>query len=329
VTLVVAAPYVRFASRFTIGPWEFIPHRELTVDDTPSQMDFDRAKGLMALYHRSRRVREDFGCYVSRRRGLLGDPVPFAQLGLLRTVALFGFLDRNPVALELGGDDDANAGHRTWTSDNLFIAGHNVDPAGYVAARYGAMSQNLIAGLNIDDEHSEISPPAELVCPLMGSGADAVVTDALWTVLRQSTPEARRIRRAIDWLDLAWRNTPSVSQEMRIVLLKSGFETLLDVGDRVVDQRAALQALLPRVAPRRRLRQVPTLAGQLRAERMSDLEWWYTNLAFLRNAITHGDVITGGMHRFGRTYHLWIAELRLRQVIKECVAQRGFPLVPM
>jgi hypothetical protein len=31
-----------------------------------------------------------------------------------------------------------------------------------------------------------------------------------------------------DWLDLSWRNTTSITEEMRIMTLKAGFEVLLD-----------------------------------------------------------------------------------------------------
>jgi len=328
VAFVVAAPYVRFQERFRVGPWEFIPYSDLQVADTPGQAEYDRAQGLMGLYHRSRRIPDNFGCFVKRRTGLVGEEITFAQLGSLRSVVLFGFLDRNPVDRTLGGEEDPNAGHKIWTSDNFLIVGHRVEH-GFAAARYGAMSQSLVAGLRLDDEHAEIAPPAELVCPFMGLQPDPVVTDALWRVSRLRTPESRRILRAIDWLDLAWRNTPSVSQEMRIVLLKSGFETLLDVGERVDDQRTALQALLPKAAPKRRMRRWLGRQGQPVAAVMTDLEWWYTRFAHLRNAIAHGEVITGSLHRFGHTYHLWIAELRLRQAIKESIANQGFPLVPL
>ena len=62
---------------------------------------------------------------------------------------------------------------------------------------------------------------------------------------------------------------------------------------------------------------------------MTDLEWWFTRFTFLRNAIVHGRRPTKGELRHGRHWQLWIAEYRLRQAIKEVVAQHGYPLVRM
>jgi hypothetical protein len=60
---------------------------------------------------------------------------------------------------------------------------------------------------------------------------------------------------------------------------------------------------------------------------MSDLEWWFTRFTFLRNTVIHGEQPTPAQLRHGRNWHLWIAEYRLRQAIKETVARHGHPLV--
>jgi len=46
-------------------------------------------------------------------------------------------------------------------------------------------------------------------------------------VLTSGALEAGRIGRAIDWLDLAWRNTTSLDDDTRILAIYSGFEVLL------------------------------------------------------------------------------------------------------
>ena len=44
----------------------------------------------------------------------------------------------------------------------------------------------------------------------------------------------------------------------------------------------------------------------------------------LRNALAHGDPIRPSAFSFGRDYHFWIAERRLRQVItKSLIAHTG------
>lgn len=60
---------------------------------------------------------------------------------------------------------------------------------------------------------------------------------------------------------------------------------------------------------------------------MTDLEWWYTRFAFLRNALSHGERPRRRDLRHGRHWHMWIAEYRMRQAIKEVVAMNGHPLL--
>jgi hypothetical protein len=114
---------------------------------------------------------------------------------------------------------------------------------------------------------------------------------------------------------------------MRIVMMKSSFEALFDVGDRVEDQRRALSQLLDAPNAQRRFRNFTTRAGNAVHEQMTDVEWWYTRFAFLRNAIAHGERPARRSLRHGSNWHMWIAEYRMRQAIKEVVAAHGHPLV--
>jgi len=102
--------------------------------------------------------------------------------------------------------------------------------AGYVSAEYGFMARSLNLGLQIGSEHSEISPPIEVPFPLFGTRLDALYCEALWNVLNADSDDARRLAAAIDWLDVAWRNTRSTTFNMRVLMLKSGFEVLLGRG---------------------------------------------------------------------------------------------------
>lgn len=54
---------------------------------------------------------------------------------------------------------------------------------------------------------------------------------------------------------------------MRIVMLKSAFESLFDVGERVDDQRRALSQLLDPPNARKRIRNFTTLRGRLNRKR--------------------------------------------------------------
>jgi hypothetical protein len=323
---VLLAPYLRLPrGEMRIGTWVCSPSNALQRSDAASDLAFDQARGLLELYHRSRRVPEGYGVFLRRDRRRVGDTFTMRDIGVLRRVLLVALIDSNPSPV--GGDDMLNAGHGLWTSDNVEIVGHRIQPDGYVSANYGWLTQVLVGGLQIGQEHSEIAPPTEVPFPMLGRLLDALYCDALWDVLRRDTAEVRRLIGAIDWFDLAWRNTPSTTYSMRILLLKSAFEVLLDAGHRLESQRAALSALLDRPGARRRIRRFETLGRAPVEAEMTDLEWWFSRLTFLRNAITHGEQPRPRDLRHGRHWHLWIAEYRMRQAIKEVVARHGYPLV--
>lgn len=50
----------------------------------------------------------------------------------------------------------------------------------------------------------------------MHPSVDDVYLDALLSVLGNQDDQSRRIGRAIDWLDLSWRNTSSIDEDTRI-----------------------------------------------------------------------------------------------------------------
>jgi hypothetical protein len=335
---VLVAPYLQHRARISISGWELIPRSLLAADDVvQGATALVQVRGLLELYHPAPRGRNAVGCVFRPPRRRVGEAFPRSQMRPLRRAIVAALLDGNPTLDATS--DDPNIGHQVATSDNAALYGHGIDHEGYVAVEYGAMVTNLTGGLRIrlDGEDDDapappgerprigIYPPNELTLPLMGPQPDEVYADALYRCLTPRTDAARRLGSAIDWLDLAWRNTPSTSFETRVVLLKSGFEVLLDAGDDWRRQRAALSTLLPDIAPRRRDR-TWTHNGRARGpERMSDLEWWFANFTWLRNAIAHGDEVTRGDHRWGRTHHVWVGESRLRTAIKRTVANAGYP----
>jgi hypothetical protein len=302
----------------TVGQWSFIPAPQLTPEDTIGRAAFDQARGLLELYQRSR-LQPEFGCFLRRARPLVGARFRYGDLGPLRRALLVALLDRRPPLEELG------AGHGAWTSDNAVIYGHRIGDEGYVSAEYGSMSRMVTLGLRVGDANSAISPPIEMPFPMLGRDPDHEYLGALFAVLTSATDARRRLLRTIDWFDLAWRNTPSTSGDMRILMLKAGFESLLAVGHGLDRQRNALDALLSQTRGRRRQRRYNTRAGAQVNEVMSDLGWWFTNFTFLRNAIAHGDQVAPGSYRFGRQWHLFKAEAHLREAIKETVALQGHP----
>jgi hypothetical protein len=321
---VLLAPYLRIGNTpMRIGPWSAIPAPQLRREDASSDLAFQQAQGLLELYQRSRRIPDGYGVFLRRGRRRVGEMFAAKDLTTLRRTLLVAMIESNPS--DVRGDDTLNAGHGTWTSDNVDIIGHRIEPQGYVSTRYGAMTQTFVGGLRIGDAHSEIAPPAEVPFPMLGRGPDKLYCEALWDVLKRNTDEIRRLTAAIDWFDLAWRNTPSATHNMRVLMLKSAFEALLDAGDRIEDQRPALSALLDPPNARQRVRHFTNRRGNPVHETMTDSEWWYTRFTFLRNAIVHGETPAPRDLRHGRHWQLWIAEYRMRQAIKEVVARHGHP----
>jgi hypothetical protein len=135
-------PYLRVGNEpLDVGPWKAVPASELSRAHTSSDVVTDQARGLLALYQRSRRVPDGYGVFLRRGRRLIGEDFTTKDLLTLRRVLFVALIDGNPS--DVGGSDTMNAGHQTWTSDNVDIIGHGVDPNGYVTTRYGSMVQTL------------------------------------------------------------------------------------------------------------------------------------------------------------------------------------------
>jgi hypothetical protein len=223
-------------------------------------------------------------------------------------------LDPNPSLSE------KEKGHQVATSDNALVFAHRVDESGSVWVNYGAMVGATVGGLQVGSADVTISPPPEVLVPFMHPSADDVYLDALLRVLPSQSDESRRMGRAIDWLDLAWRNTSSIDEDARIVALRAGFEVLLGVGDKTASVREALSQLLEDSSKPRITRRWTTRQGNERSEEMTDLGWWFTRFSFLRNAIMHGSDIWETEYLHEDQHHLWLAEKTLRRAIKRLVA---------
>jgi len=321
------APYLRLSDRTRVGPWQLIPSEALEVADCTSQHAFDQVHGLLELYRRPHGIHQGFGCFLRRGAAQVGASYRDRHLSSFRRAFLLSALDVN-VTPWRGSTDDPNWGWRTRTSDALFLVWHRIDPGGWVSARTGAIISTLHGGLRIGvDEQdglppSEIAPPLEQPFPFMARSPDVEHAEAVFELLETRNGRAQRLAAAIDWLDLAWRNTTSTSEGMRIVLLKVGFEALLAVGNSLPAQRAALAGLLGRDACRRRERTPLNRFGQPREpERMTDVEWWFSRFTWLRNAIAHGGrELTPRDWKHGRATHFWLGDHWLRTAIRAEVA---------
>jgi hypothetical protein len=289
-----------------------------------------KAEGLLRLYGATGSGAQVQGAFAAPPGGRIGDDAPIAQMTDLRRAAVVGLLEGNPTppALAKSDDDiDPNGGWKSATSDNAALWGHGIDESGYTAVEYGAMVTTLSGGHNVLREDSvSIRPPAELPNPFMYGFFDGPYADAAYAVISAGDDRGRRVGRAIDWLDLAWRNSPSLTPEVRAVGLRTGFEVLFGSDD-TYKVRDLLSDLVDGDDVVRVSRTWASRTGKPRTAELSDLSWWFMQFAFLRNAITHGDEVPEGQLEYEGRPHIWLGEARLRHAIKLLVAQAGYPLV--
>lgn len=326
---IVVLPYLPLREIATVGGWRLIPAQRCVVDAFVDDDARVKAQGLLRLYEAGTGARVA-GALAAPPNGRVGDDVPIDQMRTLRRAIVVGLLEGNPTPPALAEDAEAvdlNGGWKSATSDNAAIWGHPIDESGYTAVEYGAMVTTLSGGHNVLREDSiSIRRPAELPTPFLYRFFDGVYADAVFAVLYADDDLSRRVGRAIDWLDLAWRNSPSITPEIRVVLLRTGFEVLFG-DDNTYVVRDELSALLDAEDVPRQTREWTTLAGTPQTDELSDLAWWFMQFAFLRNAIMHGDDVQAAMFEHEGRPHIWLGEARLRDAIKALVAEAGHPTV--
>jgi hypothetical protein len=312
---VILFPYLPLSKRVRVGPWELIPCRNFATTDAASARAKKQAHQLFDFYEAPRDAGAPLGVVVRRARGKVGNRVRPSSLPSLRRAVLAALLDANPK--------DPDAGHGVASADNAVLYGHPIAPDGSIAATYGELVTTWVGGLRLGTDHSAIHPPIELPTPLLGRDLDERYADAVLRVIKGDSEDARRISAALDWLDLAWRNSTSITQLMRIPALYSGFEVLLGVGNGKLRMARALSRLLEHRSVRRRERLwIPRPGSHPKRDLFSDLEWWFMRFGELRNGIAHGDVLPRSAWRHGRRWHFWIGEERLRQAITHIVAEK-------
>jgi hypothetical protein len=324
---VLLFPYLWLRKRRTVGPYELIPKATVTEDDFSAPWVKKGSEGLLKLYELDGSMGNRFGTIVRRSDGKIGDDFERSEMRPLRRALVAALLDGNPSHIGLGDD------HEGWsvsTSDHAVLYGHSLDPAGGITVDYGRMVQVLVGGLKIGDDHSTIHAPNELHVAFLASDPDEVYADALYTELKKETPEARRLGRAIDWLNLAWRNTPSIDDDTRIAAIFFGFEVLLG-REGLGDLRTALGMLIAseqervqRPVPRRPRQGQP---AEIASRELNETEWWFAFFGLLRNDIAHGNRIEPKQYFWDDQSHLFLGEAHLRRAIKQTVANAGHEIV--
>ena len=315
-------PYLPVSDRRQVGPWELIPFGNQSDEDLLNAAVKEMVEGLIRLYGDDDPMVNQ-GATARWLEGKVGDDIDRAAMRSLGRALVVAVLDANPSNLDRE-DASPNAGHQTATSDNAIGYGHPIDGSGGVAVQYGALVTRLEAGMGIENPDYKIQAPIELPKPMLSRGFDDYYASGLCQLLAPDSDAARRLGRAIDWLGLAWRNTTSLNLDLRLMALRTSFEVLFDQSE-TEPLRTAVSGLLDPDDAAKSPRTWTTRRGRELTVEMTDLEWWFTSFSELRNAIAHGDPIPEQAYRFEDHWHFWIAESRLREAIKETVAEAGYP----
>ena len=321
---VVYAPYLPLSSRENVGTWELIPRGLLEDGDA---VDAEVVRAFADLFELPRRPRANVGVFARPHDGRVGDdPADGAAINELHRALVVGVLDQNASPLLSEEERSPNAGHEAFTSDNAIVIVNGIRD-GRTGTLTGGRVQQLDLGIRVlpDDDKSprvRIAPPGDLRIPLMGSPVDVFYADAACESIRRGTDDARRLARAIDWLDAAWRNASGLTDDLRIPALFAGFEVLFDSDDKTIVRRR-LSALLDAADAATQDRTWLSRAGNPQNEAMTELAWWFLNFANLRNAIMHGHELTQEDWLHENRPHIDLGDWWLRQAIKETVARDG------
>jgi hypothetical protein len=244
--LLMYAPYLPLRERLDINGWALVPAAECEHGELARDFAAVAAAGLARLYATGDGDAAS-GAFAYRvGEGLGGHFDESDVLDMHRALVVLA-LDGNPSPFRSDEERTGNEAYCAMTADNALIYGHRVDESGYVAAEYGAMIRTLSGGYNVLADRGKppmrIRPPADLWMPTFRPRLDGELADAVHRLIRADSDEARRLHRAIGWLDLAWRNAASITVDLRIPAVRSGFEVLLDT-DGVVALRTSLSSLL-------------------------------------------------------------------------------------
>jgi len=212
-------------------------------------------------------------------------------------------------------DAENNFGWGAITSDHALAFIHPIPQDSGIAVEFGFIIRKTVAGL-IEGTRGGVPKPIEIVDSLAPPDPDPTISTSVFEALVQDSERARRLGLAIGWLEVAWRNTEAISQDLRIVALLAGFEAILMEGNGADSYLMATQYDSFVDDTDRRPRTVTSLTGKESIREYGDSGWWLLQFAWLRNQIAHGGALRSEdyEHEDGRP-HFAIAEKALREAI--------------
>ena len=320
-------PYLALDKRQRVGPWRLIPRRLSKSSDFLAAWVARYARGLAKMHgalDTDRLLKRRLGCFVSKVKGRVGGAHDLEQMRLLRLAVVAGILDGNPMS-----KDEQNAALSLSTSDNASLPGYGLTPDGFVTMSYGAMLRTSIHGNRIGTRGKAFRPPPELHLPLFGTTLAHEYATAVYNALIKGDDLSVRLNRAIEWLDLTWKNSTSIPTDVRVVAIRSGLEVLIPRRrkDKVFVLARSLSTILGDTEAPKSIRSWrKTYDDPLAKEPYSDLEWWFVEFTELRNDIAHGDQVASDTFQFAGDNHVMLGERALRRAIKATLLPADSPL---
>jgi hypothetical protein len=363
---VVLFPYLPLRDPLQLGDrWEVRPLSKF-AGPWPSDWFGDAVREIAGKHvARDGSVIQNPAVLVENMHGVTGDVPDNEQLNAIEVALGLGVVDslpfwRSPAELKLLAEYKAGLGDRSadelfedlveenensrlasWmagTSDNVEPYIWPVNRGASIAMEYGAIVRTTVGG------SVKVVAPTELNLPL-GISLDSERVSALYKVLTLAPVDttARQLREGLRWMLQAWRNTPSLPAEQRVVLLRTAFEVVLAHEEQIGKEKLArrlserFDELLDGapVDPGEMLWQ-PGLERSIDAVEgahghhgpYNDLERWFIGFSAARNAVVH-DGAAGPLEDTEETSafageYWWVATRVLRDVALAELHGRGY-----
>ena len=215
------------------------------------------------------------------------------------------------------------------TADNALLWAHPFKDRSFTAFVEGGLS-SVIRSISLTDGEIEQIPQPDGLTVIRGGllGLDNERMTALYEEMAKGLILGRRLRRTLEWLNFAWTNTVSITEDARIVALRTAYEALLSTRKNSKTEfiRTELSRLLTPRAPKTR-RDYKNEWDKDKDEKLTDIAWWFQSFTMLRNEIIHGDDI----HRHSRVFgshdesHVMLASKHLLELIPRMLVKAGHP----
>lgn len=322
---VAYAPYLPLRDFQAIGPWQLIPRHKLEAEDVVAKAPVRLAENFADLFELPVPNGPSCGAFLHLQGTRFGaEPAEVDQRLMHAFLALaVAVIDANPSALD--HNRDPNAGHRSMTSENARIAAARISDEGYTTLLSGSRVPRLDMGVYVGEgatwlKDQKIPPPADLRIPSFAAMPSFAYAEAAYESVARDTKTARRLRRAILWLTLAWLNTEGLTDDLRVPALRAGFEVLLSREKSLQLARVLAQLLQDDTAKRKRTWRANKVD---RTAHLSDIAWWFMRFSLLRNELMHGTEPPPDAWRHSKIRHVNLAEAYLRLAIKATIAKEN------